>query len=161
MSDKLSIAKVSYNNPKDLRILKPCLTEWFKNPKDLNLTSPTMRYPFDFKQWTHNSYAGRETVTYVLKKNDWIIGHMGLNIRREKSLVHIFHLFIDRQNRGHGYSKLLVEKAIAFANDKGFKTVSLFVMPNNVPAINLYKSYGFSKSDEISPTGSPKYFLNI
>jgi len=161
MTNELSIKEVSYNNPKDLRILKRCLTEWFRNPKDLNLTSPTMRYPFDFKQWTHNSYAGRETVTFILKKDDWIIGHMGLNIRKEKRLVHIFHLFIDRQNRGQSYSKLLVEKAISFAREKGFKTVSLFVLPNNEPAMNLYKSYGFSKSDEISPTGSPKYILKI
>ena len=161
MTDNLSIAEVSYNNPKDLRILKACLTEWFKNPKDLNLTSPTMRYPFDFKQWTQNSYSGKETVTFVLKKDNWIIGHMGLNIRREKKLVHIFHLFIDRQFRGRRYSKLLVDKAISFAQKNELKTISLFVLPKNEPAINLYKSYGFAKSSEISSTGSPKYILEL
>lgn len=161
MTEKLSIAEVSYTNPKDMRILKACLEEWFKNPKDLNLTSPTMRYPFNFNQWIKTSYSNKETKTYILKNDKWIIGHMGLNIRRERNLIHIFHLFIDRQYRGNGYAKLLIDKAILFAKQNNIELLSLFVLSSNEPAINLYKSYGFSKSDEISPTGSPKYKLNI
>ena len=61
----ITIEKVSYDRPKDARILEVVLTEWFKDPKDLNLTSPNMPYPFSFKKWVSMTYANQEIESFV------------------------------------------------------------------------------------------------
>ncbi len=161
MKPEITIASISYDNKKDVRILKACLETWFQNPKDLNLTSPSMRYPFSFTQWIAHSYNNKNTVSYVIKKDNWIIGHMSLQLNSLTNSVHLFHVFIDRDNRGKGYSKLLIGKAIAFAKDSNYGAITLYVLPKNEPALKLYRSYGFSETGDFSQTGSPRLKLKI
>ncbi len=54
--------------------------------------------------------------------------------------------------RGLGYSSILMEKAIKIAKEKNFKFIKLEVGKNNEPAINLYKKFGYKKTDEKSET---------
>lgn len=161
MNSSIVIENISYENSEDLRVLKSCLETWFQNPKDLNLTSPSMRYPFNFKQWLAYSYTKKNTVSFVVKNNNWIIGHMSLQINPLTNSVHLFHLFIDRENRGKGYGKQLVEKAISFSKESNYSAITLFVLPKNEPAFNMYKSYGFIETGDFSPTGSPRMKLEL
>ena len=143
MENNITIEQVSYKNTEQARILKTCLETWFQNPKDLQLTSPKVPYPFKFKNWIDISYLKLESITYVLKKDDWIIGHLSIQLRPQFNSIHIFHVFINRENRGKGYSKLLVDNALEYAKNHQFNKVTLAVNQNNPIAIELYTNYGF------------------
>lgn len=143
MENEIAIEQVSYNNSEQARILKACLETWFQNPKDLQLTSPRVPYPFKFKNWIDIYYLKLESITYVLKKDEWIIGHLSIQLRPINNSIHLFHIFIDRNNRNHGYGKMLIDKALAYANNHQIQKVTLAVHKNNPIAIGLYQSYGF------------------
>jgi len=160
MINNISLERMSYNNAKHVRILKACLEKWFKDPKDLNLTSPSLSYPFNFNQWIDYAYDNSDTVTHVLKKDNWIIGHISLKIRKENQLVHIFHVFIDKSQRGKGYSKLLIKHGIDWAKSKKFSSITLGVSPKNQIAINLYKFFGFNATGNYK-SGSLKMKLEL
>jgi len=160
MEKEITIEEVSYENAEQARILKACLENWFKNPKDLQLTSPKVPYPFKFKNWIDISYLKLESVTYILKKDDWIIGHISIQLRPQFNSIHIFHVFIDRENRRRGYSKLLVNKALEYAKNHQFNKVTLAVNQNNSIAIELYTNYGFELVGK-NKIGSFKMELNI
>jgi ribosomal protein S18 acetylase RimI-like enzyme len=137
------------------------MNTWFQNPKDLNLVDPSMKYPFNFNKWLDKYNLKDNNRTFVLKENDWIIGYMSLNLRPRNSSIHLFHVFIDREHRGKGLGKMLIEYTVQYAKKTNAQTISLFVLPKNYPAVNLYKSFGFKNSGEFSPTGSPKWILEI
>lgn len=143
MENGITIEQVSYKNTEQARILKACLETWFQNPKDLQLTSPKVPYPFKFKNWIDISYSTLESITYILKKDDWIIGHLSIQLRPQFNSIHIFHVFIDRDNRSKGYSNLLVNKALEYAKVNNTEKITLAVHKNNPNAIGLYQSYGF------------------
>ncbi len=143
MVNNVTIEEVSYKNTGQARILKACLETWFQNPKDLQLTSPKVPYPFKFKNWIDISYLKLESITYVLKKDDWIIGHMSIQLRPDFNSIHIFHVFVDRSHRLKGYSKILINKALEYAKTHKIQKVTLAVNKNNPSAIGLYQSYGF------------------
>jgi ribosomal protein S18 acetylase RimI-like enzyme len=160
MEIEITIEQVSYNNEKQTRILKACLETWFKNPKDLNLTAPQMTYPFNFNRWIADSYSKQNTLTFILKKEDWIIGYMSLQLQPKNDFIHLFHVFVDRAFRGKGLSKLLVQHSISYATKNDISTITLFVNPNNQLAIKSYESFGFTDVG-YSKTGSLKMQLKI
>ncbi|MFQ6611989.1 MAG: GNAT family N-acetyltransferase [Fidelibacterota bacterium] len=126
--------------------MKACLTDWFQNPKDLHLTDPRMTYPFNFEKWKKLSYQHRNTVTYVLKDSDWIIGMASLSIDNQKKNGHLFHVFIEPGHRNRSYGNKLVQFLERTARNLGMKTLSLWVAANNSPAIKLYQSRNFHPS---------------
>ncbi len=160
MEKGITIEQVSFENAKQTRILQACLETWFQNPKDLHLTAPQMTYPFNFNRWLIDSYSKQNTLTFILKKEKWIIGYMSLQLQPKNDFIHLFHVFIDRSFRGKGYSKLLAQKAISYAEEENISAITLFVNPNNQLAINLYESFGF-KEIGISKTGSVRMKLEI
>jgi len=160
MENGITIEQVSYNNKNQARVIKACLETWFKNPKDLNLTAPQMTYPFNFNRWIADSYSRQNTVTYILKKDKWIVGYMSFQLQPDEDFIHLFHVFIDRSFRGKGFSKLLAQKAISYARENNIPAITLFVNPNNPIAIKLYESFGFTKVG-YRKTGSLKMLLNL
>ena len=160
MENGITIEQVSYNNEKQTRVIKACLETWFKNPKDLNLTAPQMTYPFNFNRWIADSYSKQNTLSYIIKKDKWIVGYMSLQLQPQKDIIHLFHVFIDRSFRGKGISKLLAQKAISYAHEKNIPAITLFVNPNNQIAIKLYESFGFTEIG-YNKTGSMKMLLNL
>lgn len=50
---------------------------------------------------------------------------------------------IIKEYRGQGIGKMLLEKAITEARHRGFIKIELEVFASNIPAINLYKKFGF------------------
>jgi ribosomal protein S18 acetylase RimI-like enzyme len=74
--------------------------------------------------------------------------------------IHIFHVFINRENRGEGYSKLLVNKALEYAKTNQIDKITLAVIKSNPVAIGLYQKYGFELVGE-NKTGSFKMELKL
>ena len=147
---KLSISNISYKNDESVRILTAVLSKWFSSPKTLHFTSPNLRYPFNINHWISTFYKEENIETYILKEGNWIIGHLSVKIYENRNLAHLFHLFIDNENRHKGYAKKLiryVEKNIIAGKDD-ITAITLNCVKKNFPAINLYQSIGFQKLKE-------------
>ena len=139
-----TLEKISYSKKEDCRIIESVLNGWFKNPKTLNLVSPSLTYPFKFKNWVSKHYfeSSKPITSIVIKNKNWIVGHISYRI--EKNKVHLFHLIIDKKFRGLGLAKLLIGKAErdCIIKEKGY--ITLNVLKKNEEAINLYKKLGYS-----------------
>ena len=139
----ITIEKISYNHPKDARILEAVLVKWFQNPKDLNLTSPNMSYPFKFKKWVSTYYTQIPVDSFVIKSDSWIVGIGSINILSETKRGHIFHVFIDKEYRNQGFGRKTIDYLESFAKKEKMEFLTLRVMPKNKPAIKLYKKLEF------------------
>ncbi len=143
MTNKITLDRISYANPKHRKILTSCMKSWFSNPQDLNFTDPRMRYPFDFRQWANLAYSGDDTVSYVLKQQNWIIGYFSLSLPIGQKTAILFHVYLDRGFRGKGLGKVLIDHVIQKTISNGYESLRLKVNPKNEKAIRLYESNGF------------------
>lgn len=57
--------------------------------------------------------------------------------------LHILNVATDPDFRRHGIGHALIERAIDFAREKHLRLMLLEVRRSNVPAIRLYRSFGF------------------
>ena len=160
MSDStLSISSMSYEKKDDVRILTSCLSKWFSNPKILNFVSPSMSYPFKIKQWINQSYSNQNK-TLVLKLDNWIIGHLSIQINDQTKSAHIFHLIIDPDQQQKGYGKKLLYHAEKLVIKNNLKKITINVLINNQKAKKFYEKNGFTVF-RISKSGKIKMFKNM
>ena len=143
----ITIEKVSYTNQKDSRVLEATLIKWFQNPKELNLTSPNMSYPFKYKKWVSTFYTHESIESFVIKSDDWIVGIGNLNIMSETNRAHAFHIFIVEEYRRQGLGVKIMSFLESVAKKKQLKIMTLWVMPKNKPAIQLYDKLGFTQKE--------------
>ena len=138
-----TLEKISYSKKEDCRIIESALNGWFQNPKTLNLVSPSLSYPFKFKDWVSKNYFQRSktTISIVIKRKNWIVGHISYRIERNK--VHLFHLIIYKKFRGIGLSKLLISKVERDCFLKQKDHITLNVLKKNKEALSLYKKLGY------------------
>lgn len=79
----------------------------------------------------------------VLCNQKLIIGYIGLWFLGDQS--QITTIGIAKEYQGYGYSRLLMEHAIALTRDLKYCNMNLEVRVSNNKAISLYESYGFKK----------------
>ena len=79
--------------------------------------------------------------TYLLMDNDKIVGQ--INYQEAIDSSDILYLYINKEYRGNGYSKVLLNESMNELYKKGIKEVFLDVRTKNTIARNLYKSVGF------------------
>lgn len=152
---KYTLEEISYSRKEDCRILEAVLKNWFKDPKTLNFVDPRMTFPFQFKKWVTLSYQTRETTTLVIKEDTWIIGYLSMRFQDQIRTGHLFHLFIDPDHRHKGLGEKLIQAMEEHGKQLGAKLFSLFVLPKNIAAKNLYEKLGYSESG-LSGIGSLK-----
>ncbi|MDC0881969.1 GNAT family N-acetyltransferase [Candidatus Marinimicrobia bacterium] len=142
---KVSFIEVSYTNNNDIRILNAILSSWFSDPKILHFTAPNHQYPFKISKWISLSYTDQNIITFCLKLDNWIIGHISMKLNAEEKSAHLFHLIIDEKYRNKGYAKRLVRHVEKELIDKEkFNRLSLNCVKKNRSALALYQSLGFS-----------------
>ncbi len=69
-----------------------------------------------------------------------------------KPYINIHDVIIRKEYRGYGYGKLLLQKIIDLAQERGYCKVTLEVREDNIIAQKLYRQLGFS------PTNPPMLF---
>jgi diamine N-acetyltransferase len=73
-------------------------------------------------------------------------------LSEQKNAYCIWRIMIDKQFQGKGYGRTAVKLAIELA-ESGFAgqadTIVLFVEPANHIAVQLYESFGFTKTNEV------------
>ena len=134
---------MSYENSRDNRILKSCLTTWFSNPKELHLTDPKMTYPFQFKQWVNLSYKGQNTETWGAFSGKWMVGIVSLEHLQEEGRIHLFHIYVDKEYRRNGIGEKLILKAEEQGKKTKAKALTLNIVSGNSEAVALYEKMGF------------------
>ena len=134
---------MSYENSRDNRILKSCLTTWFSNPKELHLTDPKMTYPFQFKQWMNLSYKGQNTETWGAFSGKWMVGIVSLEHLQEEGRIHLFHIYVDKEYRRNGIGEKLILKAEEQGKKTKAKALTLNIVSGNSEAVALYEKMGF------------------
>ena len=144
-NQKISISNISYENDESVRILASVLSKWFSDPKTLHFTSPNLKYPFNINLWISTFYKEDNIETFILKEGNWILGHLSVKIDKNKNLAHLFHLFIDNENRQKGYAKKLIKyvENHIITDNNNIGAITLTCVKKNIPAITLYQSIGF------------------
>ena len=140
-----TLEEISYSQKEDCRIMESVLSTWFQNPKTLNLVSPSLTYPFKFKDWISKNYSEQKgkIISIIIKKEGWIIGHISCRIEEKKN--HIFHLYIEKEYRELGLAKKLMKEIEKRSLMNNINTLTLNVMKKNKEALKLYKKLGYKK----------------
>ncbi|MCY6485656.1 ribosomal protein S18-alanine N-acetyltransferase [Clostridium aestuarii] len=79
----------------------------------------------------------------VVKQNDKVIGYAGIWIIIDEA--HITSIAVHPEYRCIGAGDILIKKVIDICKLRKIPAITLEVRENNIPAINLYKKYGFSQ----------------
>lgn len=95
--------------------------------------------------WSRQSYEG-ELVNqfasyYVIETDGKIVAYAGIWCVFEEA--HITNVAVAPEYRRQGYGRLLMDKLLERAKEKGSQRVFLEVRPSNLAAINLYRGFGF------------------
>ena len=158
-NSKISFSSMSYEKKDDIRVMTSCLSKWFSNPKILHFVSPSMRYPFKIQQWVNQSYSNQSN-TFVLKLDNWIIGHISIRMNDQSKTAHIFHLIIEPDQRQKGYGKLLISHAEKLIIKNNLKKITINVLIKNQIAKKFYEKNGFTISKN-SKSGKIKMSKNL
>ena len=114
--------------------------------KDLNEIKNTLQSDFD-DFWNYNILENElknESSIYICYKyNTEIIGFAGISIVLDTAELN--NIVIKKNERGNGYSSLLLKELINIAAQKKCNYLNLEVSSNNDVAINLYKKFGFKQ----------------
>lgn len=71
------------------------------------------------------------------------VGDWSKELKKGEYLI-IHTLAVDPLHEHKGVGGYMVDKCIDIAESKGYKAIRLDVVPDNIPAINLYKNKGFT-----------------
>ena len=138
-----TLEEISYSRKEDRRIMESVLSFWFADPKTLNFVSPDCKYPFDFMSWIklYNKDNNSKTATIVLKHNDWIIGHVSIEI--EKKISKVFHLFLEQEHRKKGLSIRILEEIEKYGKESGTKFVQASIQKKDTIFLELLIKSGY------------------
>lgn len=70
----------------------------------------------------------------------------GQIVPKRRNRLHLARLIASPERRGQGLGRLLAAHLLEAALSRGPERISLNVAPDNVPAIRLYRSLGFSEA---------------
>lgn len=103
------------------------------------------REAFD-QPWTVNMFipeVENENAHYVVGvRGDEVICYGGFHKILDEA--HITNIAVKKGERGRGIGKFLMSELLARAKMLGVKSVTLEVRSDNIPALNMYESFGFT-----------------
>lgn len=111
---------------KDIQVLTELEQACFTDPWSEKMIADLLESPWD--------------EVYVLEEN-CVIGY--INYRFLAGEGELMRIAVLSAERGHGYSRRLMDAMMEAASKKGITDITLEVRAGNAPAIALYRSYGF------------------
>ena len=93
------------------------------------------------------SVAGQRETAFVAEAEGMIVGNLGLHAAAQGAIW--LGMSVARPWRGRGVGSALLEAALGWARDNGYRQVSLEVFPHNEPAISLYRKFGFVQVERL------------
>lgn len=100
------------------------------------------------KNLVKNAIYSKNGLVLVSEIDNMIVGYLMLIIKKKpffklKQYGYIQAIIIDKKYRNKKISTKLINKALEWCKEKELKRVSLFVLPNNLHAIDVYENWGF------------------
>ena len=111
----------------DLENIKDCLLTDFDNFWSYNI----------LKQELENG----KSKYFVAKQENEIVGFAGILLIIDQ--VNIMNIVVKKDKRNFGIGSLLLEEIIRYSKIHNATSITLEVNEKNIPAIKLYKKYGF------------------
>lgn len=94
-------------------------------------------------------FSNPDTPVYVYEKDGEVLGYVFLEIRHQDSgslqalsSLYIDDLCVDSAHRGEGIGRILYEKALEIARERGCHNVTLHVWEGNEDALAFYRHLG-------------------
>lgn len=113
---------------------------------DLKIITPILQSDFD-DFWNENIFKSElenESSYYIVaKQNDNIVGFGGL--WKSVDDIHITNIVTKKTLRSKGIGTAILNELIIQAKNFGYNIITLEVNENNLPAISLYKKFGFKE----------------
>ena len=116
-------------NLQDLENIKDCLLTNFDNFWSYNI----------LKQELENG----KSKYFVAKQENEIVGFAGILLIIDQ--VNIMNIVVKKDKRNFGIGSLLLEEIIRYSKIHNATSITLEVNEKNIPAIKLYKKYGFKQ----------------
>ncbi|MEP1487289.1 MAG: GNAT family N-acetyltransferase [Algibacter sp.] len=94
----------------------------------------------------YESYQNKNDVYYVVESDGVVYGGGGIKPLKdfENEVCEIQKMYFSPNIRGKGIGRLVLERCIAFAKEKGFKQCYIESASQLKTAIHLYESLGFN-----------------
>ena len=125
---------------------------WIGNEREFRLWSADryQNYPINPEDINNNyKLCGKESFYPLTMIDEDVVGHIILrNPGNDKSIIRLGFIIVDKNIRGKGYGKKLIELAISYAKEKlGAKEINLGVFTCNESALHCYEKCGFEIID--------------
>ena len=120
---------ISEMNLQDLENIKDCLLTDFDNFWSYNI----------LKQELENG----KSKYFVAKQENEIVGFAGILLIIDQ--VNIMNIVVKKDKRNYSIGSLLLEEIIRYSKIHNATSITLEVNEKNIPAIKLYKKYGFKQ----------------
>ncbi len=127
--------------------------------KELILNILTKEYPFDKSAYSDSdllhiaeTYGGARNAFLVIEENGKVVGTVGVKEDTEGEAI-IRRLFVDPGHRGRGYGKELLERAIVFCKEKGYKKIYFRCTDRMSSAMGLCRKKGFKETEKLEVSG--------
>ena len=148
----------------ELRRFKP---QDAQGVKDLILTILTREYPFDRTAYSDSdldkvaeTYSGPKDSFFVVEDKSEIVGTAGIKEDSTEDAL-LRRLFVDPKHRKKGYGSGLLDTAIKFARDKGYKRIFFRCTDRMSAAMKLCVSKGFKEKDSLEVSGFKIHRLEL
>ncbi len=79
---------------------------------------------------------------FVAEINERAVGFVDLKISGARTVI--YGIAVDGRHEGKGIGSALLQRALSFARKNGARKIWIKVKSSNLPAINLYKNFGFA-----------------
>ena len=138
-----------------------------KSAKDLILSILTKEYPFDKNAYSDSDldridevYGGEKDSFIVIEDNGEIVGTVGVKEDTKETAL-LRRLFVDLKHRKKGYGTELLNKAIDFCREKGYKSVYFRCTDRMSDAMKLCVKKGFKEIEALEVSGFKIHNLEL
>lgn len=135
--------------------------------KELILSILTKEYPFDKSAYSDSDldkisevYGGERESFFVIEEDGSVVGTVGVKEDTKDNAL-LRRLFVDLKRRKRGYGSELIEKAITFCKDKGYKKIYFRCTDRMSDAMRLCMKKGFKETEALDISGFKIHSLEL
>lgn len=135
--------------------------------KNLILGILTKEYPFDKSAYSDSdlerigeTYGGKRETFFVISENGDVVGTTGIKEESDTEAL-LRRLFVDLKHRGRGHGSKLLEKAIEFCREQGYKRIYFRCTDRMSQAMRLCMKSGFKETDSLEVSGFKIHKLEL
>ena len=130
-----------------------------KSVKELILGILAKEYPFDKSAYSDSdldkigqTYGGSRDTFFVVDEDKEVVGSVGIK-EDSKDEALLRRLFVDIKHRKRGYGTELLERAVKFCKEQGYKRIYFRCTDRMSDAMKLCLKKGFKETEKLEVSG--------